>query len=217
MVEWRRLACLLTFALANPLEGPDGHTVSLRGPDAEEERAGRTATGWKFDYLPQDETFVVVKVEDRSWYAAKVDTETSAFQPNIELNVTWTADDVSVVFPHGTFESMRGPVGYGGWSAKVPLHPRIEVLASPSIPAADSLRVRDALLDAQAGLVWVGTAQKERERTVVFTPMGREEQGKKLAALIPGGADLDLFTWETSAEMVIGLGKLPSVPAPPPK
>jgi hypothetical protein len=85
--------------------------------------------------------------------------------------------------------------------------PRMHLVADKGILAEAGPKVAGALEKAGFGALFIGSAKKARDASVVYAAAGFEDTAAKIAAAIPGGATVDKLSWPTEADVVVGIGR----------
>jgi hypothetical protein len=141
---------------------------------------------------------LVVKRGGTQQVAAKCD-------PASAVEVYWTPDGKRTIWVVGhRGRAMRDP-GYDDLIIGTDGNPGVAV-------AVDKAKLRDAeklsAPFAKAGFTVLSLtpAVKAREKSVVFAAAGHEADAKKLAAAVPGGADVQKLDWKSQVDLVVALG-----------
>ncbi len=70
----------------------------------------------------------------------------------------------------------------------------------------DAAKVAEKVAKAGFAVTSITPAAKPREQSVVYAAQGREAEAQKLAAAVPGGAQVAKLDWKSPFELVIALG-----------
>lgn len=84
---------------------------------------------------------------------------------------------------------------------------RAQLLAAPAVLTQAQGRLLDAMEKAGLTPVFVGPAQKAREKTVIYAAKGFEAVAATLAKALPGGATVEALTWQAGVDVVVAAGK----------
>lgn len=146
-----------------------------------------------------------VVVDGHTYLSAAGRTAEQMITTDYRVQPSWSPDGTRVAwFYVGVWRQwMRGPIPGSTTVTVRPVGPRIEVLAPKSLDAGRRAAVVDALLPV--GPVLVGTALKERDRSVVYAPTSRRD-GAAIAAAVPFGATVEPLTWKANGDVVVAVG-----------
>lgn len=125
--------------------------------------------------------------------------------PASSIDVYWTPDGKRTLWiAHHAGHAMRDP-GYDEIIVGTDGNPGVSV-AVDKAKLKDAEKVSAALAKAGFTVLNVTPAKKPREKSVVFAAAGHEEDAKKLAAAVPGGAEVQKLDWKSPLNLVVALG-----------
>jgi hypothetical protein len=163
--------------------------------------AASTAGGWTGGVWSNDATEdwdLVVKRGAAQTLAARC-------EPASSIDVYWTADGKHTLWvARHNGHSMRDP-GYDSLIVGTDGNVGVALAVDKAkLKAAEQLA--PALSKAGFTVLSVTPAKKPRDKSVVFAAHGREEDAKKLAAAVPGGAEVQKLDWQSPHDLVVALG-----------
>jgi hypothetical protein len=124
--------------------------------------------------------------------------------PASSLDVYWTADGKHTVWlAHHSGHSMRDP---GSDDLIVGTDGNVGVAIAVDRAKLKAVeKIAPALSKAGFTVLSVTPAKKPRDKSVVFAAQGHEEDAKKLAAAVPGGAEVQKLDWQSPHDLVVAL------------
>jgi hypothetical protein len=163
-------------------------------------------TGFTYAVPKEHQTYAISlrRGEDRADFGI-LDTLVGNYVTSATVT-PWPSPDgtaVAILQRFAAAETALGPAPALDMVSVYGVSPVVEVLASSDLAAA----VVEATAASLGGLpVRVGSAQKAREKTVVYAAEGFEAQAQAIAAKVPGGAVVEPLTWKPIGDLVIALG-----------
>jgi hypothetical protein len=125
--------------------------------------------------------------------------------PADSLDVYWTPDGKRTLWvAHHFSRAMRDP-GFEEIVVGTDGSPGVSV-AVDKAKLKEAEKVSVALAKAGFTVLKVTAAKKPRDKSVVFAAAGREADAKKLAAAVPGGAEVQKLDWKSPQDLVVALG-----------
>jgi hypothetical protein len=124
--------------------------------------------------------------------------------PASSIDVYWTADGKHTVWlAHHSGHSMRDP---GSDNLIVGTDGNVGVAIAVDKAKLKAVeKIAPALSKAGFTVLSVTPAKKPRDKSVVFAAQGHEEDAKKLAAAVPGGAEVQKLDWQSPHDLVVAL------------
>ncbi len=125
-------------------------------------------------------------------------------EPAGSVDVYWTPDGKRTLWlAHHSGHSMRDP-GFDTLVVGTDGNPGVAV-AMDKAQLKDADKVSATLAKAGFTVLSVTPAKKARDKSVVFAAAGHEADAKKLAAAVPGGAEVQKLDWKSQVDLVIAL------------
>jgi hypothetical protein len=125
--------------------------------------------------------------------------------PAGSVDVYWTPDGRRTLWiAHHAGHAMRDP-GYDEIVVGTDGNPGVSV-AVDKAKLKDAEKISAALAKAGFTVLKVSAAKKPRDKSVVFAAAGHEAEAKKLAAAVPGGAEVQTLDWKSPLDLVVALG-----------
>jgi len=126
----------------------------------------------------------------------------------VELQFAWSPTCQFIAYLLGDYEPPGASVGILNPQNPVlvkPVGPGIHIMAHKS--AEDTVEPVFQALESGGFVPHVGPAAiKDRARTVVYSRTAAREAAKRVAALVPGGATVEVLTWQSPADIVVAIG-----------